>query len=76
MMQGQKVRLKRTDSPAWKEFDSDITGTIIGKGHVVRNNVMVPLYLVELDQGFYSHDNRCWQTIMAVHSDNLEIPID
>lgn len=75
MMQGQKVRLKRSVL-SWKESDPDITGTIIGKGHVVQNNEMVPLYLVELDEGFYSHDNRCWHNIIPVHSDSLEIPIE
>lgn len=75
MMQGQKVRLKRNDY-SWKESDLDITGTIIGMGHVVRNNEMIPLYMVELDEGFYSHENRVYNSIIPVHRDSLEIPIE
>ena len=54
---------------------SDITGIVIGYATIEMGDGMEALYLVKLDKGFYSPDNRIWITTMQVHPENL-IPID
>lgn len=44
----------------------DRTGKIVGMGHIVRDNKTQPVYLVELDEGFWSEDKSTWVSIIAV----------
>jgi hypothetical protein len=75
MNHGQKVKLVnsfRDDAP-------EMSGTIVGMGHVNLPTVfsvgtkMVPIYLVKLDEGFWSHENRIFHSIIPVHRENLEL---
>jgi hypothetical protein len=52
-----------------------MTGTIVGMGHITRNNEMVPVYMIDLSEGFYNPEKTCYVQILVVHRDNLE-PIE
>lgn len=75
---GQRVRLSKTYSTV-----TEPKGTIRGFGHLIRNEKTFPtrrehsfpIYLVELDEEFYSEDKTIWVSILPVHHDSVS-PIE
>lgn len=59
-------------------LNTGITGSVVGHGTLDREaccgNVLsdvTPVYLVELDEGFFDPSNRCWVAVLVVHGDSL-----
>lgn len=70
----QRVQLTGTYSRTEKGLEAP-TGTIVGMGHLFRDNKTQAIYLVELDQGFYSEDRTIWVSVLTVDRNAL-LPID
>lgn len=68
---GIRVRLLRESDPLRSLPSQWLHGRVVGGGWISRAR-MTPIVLVELDEGFYSKDNRSYVTILAVSPDNLE----
>jgi len=74
MNHGQKVKVVNT----YRDNAPELSGEIVGMGHVnlptvfSNSTTMVPIYLVKLDEGFWSHDNRVFHSIIPVHRENLQ----
>jgi hypothetical protein len=73
----QRVKLDRS---YWgEEFSStpDITGTIVGVGSTINavSHEIQPIYIVKLDQGFYSPCNRIYVVNLTVDTYAV-LPID
>lgn len=71
----QRVKIVNT----YNDQAPDLTGTIKGMGHVFRNDgnsaTYVPVYLVQLDIGFWSHGNSIYHSFIPVHRESLQ-PIE
>lgn len=46
-------------------------GTVVGVGHVLGIESMLPVYIVELDEGFYSADGDTYIKKVVAHPDNM-----
>jgi len=67
----KRIKLDRSFELAEDSAKPDITGTIVGLGHIVG----ITVYIVELDQGFYSPDRRIYISRMVVARESLR-PIE
>lgn len=51
-----------------------VTGTITGMGHMLETGDTRPIYIVQLDNGFYSPDKKVYISVMVVDRQAL-LPI-
>ena len=73
MNHGQRVKIVNT----YNDNDPGLTGTIAGMGHVISDisGETHPIYLIRLDEGFWSHDNAVYHSIIPVHRDSLMLDL-
>lgn len=68
----QRVKIVNT----YNDRAPDLTGTIGGMGHITNDNgEMIPVYLVKLDIGFWSHNDSVHHSFIPVHRESLQ-PIE
>lgn len=46
-------------------------GSIVGYSVITRDRFIEPVYVVQLDNGFYSDDRQTYVSLLIVHGDNL-----
>jgi hypothetical protein len=47
-------------------------GSVVGLGTIIREETVIPVYLVELDEGFFNKDDTIWTSVLVVHRESLE----
>lgn len=72
MNHGQRVKLVNT----YNDKDPGLTGVIAGTGHMIQpSGETQPIYIVRLDEGFWSHDKAVWHSVIVAHRDSLMLDL-